>query len=205
MDQTTDVAARKLAFDSLLSVKDAELPALLRQLLSDADLRGSALRGLGTYDDAQTPNAILPLYSSLSAAHKRDARNTLAGRPAYAQRLLTAVEANQISKSDLTADLIQQLRNLKNPEVDALLAKVWGTARESSADMKTEIARVRNIFHAGGSQPGDAHARAHCVHENLSAVSHHVWHAAVRWARISPARIAATWITFSKTWWTRTR
>jgi putative membrane-bound dehydrogenase-like protein len=156
MDQTTDVAARKLAFDSLLSVKDAELPALLRQLLTDADLRGSALRGLGTYDDAQTPDAILPLYSSLSAAHKRDARNTLAGRPAYAQRLLAAVEANQIPKSDLTADLIQQLRNLKNPEVDALLAKVWGTARESSADMKAEIARVRNIFHAGGSQPGDA-------------------------------------------------
>jgi putative membrane-bound dehydrogenase-like protein len=156
MDQTTDVAARKLAFDSLLSVKDEELPALLRQLLSDADLRGSALRGLGAYDDAQTPDAILPLYSSLSAAQKRDARNTLAGRPTYAQRLLAAVEVNQIPKSDLTADLIQQLRNLKNPEVDALLAKVWGTARESSADMKAEIARVRNIFHAGGSQPGDA-------------------------------------------------
>jgi putative membrane-bound dehydrogenase-like protein len=155
-DKATDVAARKLAFDSLLSVKDAELPALLRQLLSDADLRDSALRGLGTYDDVQTPDAILPLYSSLSVAHKRDARNTLAGRPAYAQRLLAAVEANQIPKSDLTADLIQQLRNLKNPEVDALLAKVWGTARESSADMKAEIARVRNIFHAGGSQPGDA-------------------------------------------------
>jgi len=156
MDKATDVAARKLAFDSLLSVKDAELPALLRQLLSDADMRGSALRGLGTYDDAQTPDAILPLYSSLSATHKRDARNTLAGRPAYAQRLLAAAEANQIPKSDLTADLIQQLRNLKNPEVDALLAKVWGAARESSADMKAEIARVRNIFHGGGSQPGDA-------------------------------------------------
>ncbi len=156
MDQATDVAARKLAFDSLLSIKDAELPPLLRQLLNDADLRGSALRGLGSYDDAQTPDAILPIYSTLSAAHKRDARNTLAGRPAYARRLLAAVEANQVPKSDLTADLIQQLRNLKNPEVDALLAKVWGTARESTADMKAEIARVRNVFHGGGSQPGDA-------------------------------------------------
>lgn len=156
MDKSTDVAARKLAFDSLLSVKDAELPALLRQLLSDPDLRGSALRGLGNYDDAQTPDAILPIYDTLSAAHKRDARNTLAGRPAYARRLLAAVEANQIPKSDLTADLIQQLRNLKNPEVDASLQKVWGTTRESTADKKAEIARVKNIFHGGGSQPGDA-------------------------------------------------
>lgn len=156
MDKSTDIAARKLAFDSLLSVKDAELPALLRQLLSDPDLRGSALRGLGNYDDAQTPDAILPIYSSLSPAHKRDARNTLAGRPAYARKLLAAVEANQVPKTDLTADLIQQLRNLKNPDVDALLAKVWGTTRESSADKKAEIAKVRNIFHGGGSQPGDA-------------------------------------------------
>jgi putative membrane-bound dehydrogenase-like protein len=156
MDKSADAAARQLAFDSLLAIKDPELPPLLRQLLNDSDLRGFALRGLGSYDDAQTPAAILSRYSSLSAAHKRDARNTLAGRPTFARQLLAAVEANQIPKSDLTADLIQQLRNLKNSEVDALLQKVWGTTRESSADMKAEIARVRAIFHAGGSQPGDA-------------------------------------------------
>lgn len=156
MDKSADVATRKLAFDSLLSIKDAELPLLLRQLLGDADLRGSALRGLANYDDALTPDAILPLYPTLSTAHKRDARNTLAGRPANARRLLAAVEANQIPKTDLTADLIQQLRNLKNPDVDAALQKFWGTTRESSADKKAEITRVRNIFHAGGSQPGDA-------------------------------------------------
>lgn len=156
MDKSTDVAARKMAFDSLLAVKDTELPPLLRQLLNDPDLRGSALRGLGNYDDAQTSDAILPIYSSLSPAHKRDARNTLGGRPTYARQLLAAVDANQIPKTDLTADLIQQLRNLKNPEVDTLLAKVWGTTRESSADKKAEIAKVRNIFFGGGSQPGDA-------------------------------------------------
>ena len=171
MDKSTDVAARKLAFDSLLSIKDAELPLLLRQLLGDPDLRGSALRGLASYDDAQTPDAILPLYASLSSAHKRDARNTLAGRPAYARRLLSAVEANQIPKTDLTADLIQQLRNLKNPEVDASLQKVWGTTRESSADKRAEIARVRNIFHAGGSQPGDA-LRGRTVFTKICAQCH---------------------------------
>jgi len=156
MDKSTDVAARKMAFDSLLSVKDDALPPLLRQLLADADLRGSALRGLGSYDDAQTPDAILPIYGSLSSVHKRDARSALAGRSAFAKRLLAAVEANQIPKTDLTADLIQQLRNLKNAEVDALLQKVWGTTRESSADKKAEIARVRDVFRGGGSQPGDA-------------------------------------------------
>lgn len=156
MDKSATVVARKQAFDSLMAIKDAELPAVLRQLLSDSDLRGSALRGLGDFDDAQTPDAILPIYATLSDTHKRDARNTLASRPSFARRLLAAVEAKQIPKADLTADLIQQLRNLKNAEVDALLQKVWGTTRVSSADKKAEIARVRAVFHAGGSQPGDA-------------------------------------------------
>ncbi len=156
LDKSANVTARKMAFDSLMAIKDAELPPLLRQLLSDPDLRGSALRGLGDYDDAQTPDAILPIYAALSEAHKRDARNALASRPAFAQRLLTAVEGKQIPKTDLTADLIQQLRNLKNPEVDALLQKVWGTMRDSSADKKAEINRFKEIYRAGGAFPGDA-------------------------------------------------
>ncbi len=156
MDKSADVAARKTAFDSLLAVKDAGLPPLLRQLLNDPALRGAALRGLGNYDDAQTPDAILPLYPTFTDAYKRDARNTLASRSTFALRLLAAVEAGQIPRSDLTADLIQQLRNLKNPEIDALLPKVWGVARDSSADKQAEIDKYKAIYRAGGSQPGDA-------------------------------------------------
>lgn len=156
LDKSTDATARRMAFDSLLAIKDAELPPLLRQLLSDPELQGPALRGLASYDDAQTPAAILPIYASLPGNAKHDARNTLASRPAYAKALLTAVAANQIPKTDLTADLIQQLRNLKNSDVDTLLQQVWGATRESSADKKAEIEKVWDIFRAGGSSPGDA-------------------------------------------------
>ena len=156
MDKTSGDTARSMAFDSLFAIKDAGMPPLLRELLSDDSMRGAALRGLGGFDDAQTPDAILPLYSKLSAAHKRDARNTLAARPPFALRLLAAVQTNQIPRADLTAEIIQQLRNLKNADVDALLPKVWGVARDSSADKQKEIERYKQIYHAGGSQPGDA-------------------------------------------------
>ena len=121
LDKSADAAARKTAFDSLMSTKDAGLPPLLQQLLTDADLQGSALRGLAAYADAKTPDAILAVYSSLNAAHKRDALNTLCSRAAFASPLLTAIEAGKIPKTDLTADLVRQLRNLKNAEVDAML------------------------------------------------------------------------------------
>jgi putative membrane-bound dehydrogenase-like protein len=156
MDRAAEVSARKTALDSLMGAKDAGLPPLLRELLNDPAMRTAALRGLGSYDDAQTPEAILSLYPTLSGGDKRDARNTLAARPAFALRLLKAVEANQIPRSDLTADLIQQLRNLKNAEIDASVAKVWGVARDSSADKQAEIEKYKTIYRAGGSQPGDA-------------------------------------------------
>jgi len=156
MDKSADASARKTAFDSLMGAKDSGLPPLLRQLLSDPALRGSALRGLGGFDDAETPAAILGLYSTLNDANKRDARNTLAARPSFALALLTAVEKNRVPRSDLTADLIQQLRNLKNAEIDESLKKVWGVARDSNTDKLAEIEKYKVIYRAGGSQPGDA-------------------------------------------------
>ncbi len=154
-DSAADAVARDIAFEALLAVKDPALPPLLQQLLHDAHFQGPAIRALASYDDAQTPAALLEIYPALSANAKRDIRNTLASRPGYAQALLNAVAARQVRPTDLTADLIQQLQNLKNPEVTALLQRVWGKTRESTADKKAEIARYRNIFGAGGSQPGD--------------------------------------------------
>ncbi|MCO5051136.1 MAG: DUF1080 domain-containing protein [Verrucomicrobiae bacterium] len=161
-DQNAVVVARNTAFEALLAVKDFELPPLLQQLLNDPQFRDPAIRALASYDDPNTPAAILSLYATLPANAKRDARNTLASRPAYAKALLDAVAAHQVPAADLTADLIQQLQNLKNAEVNALLQQAWGKTRESSADKKAEIAKYRAIFHGGGSQPGNE-MRGHAV------------------------------------------
>lgn len=156
MDDSAEMSARQTALESLLGVRDSALPPLLRQLLTTRKLQGPALRALAAFDDPETPAAILSGLPSFGPAEKRDAFNTLAARPAYAKDLLTAVGEKKIPSTELTADLIQQLRNLKNAEIEALLAQVWGVARETTADKKAETAKYRNIVRAGGSQPGDA-------------------------------------------------
>ena len=156
MDGAADATARKAAFDSLFAAKDEGLPPLLQQLLTDPQLQGAAIRGLAAYDDAKTPAAILAVYASLPAAQKRDALNTLSSRAAFATQLLAAIGDGKIAKQDLTADLVQQLRNLKNAEVNEQLAKVWGVTRESDADKLAEINKFKKVYQAGGSQPGDA-------------------------------------------------
>ena len=120
-------------------------------------MRGAALRGLAGYDDPNTPAAILAIYSSLSAAEKREALNTLSSRSAYAKPLLDAISSGTVSSKDLSADLVRQLRNLKNAELDQAIQKVWGAYRESSEDKKQEIEEIqKRIYRAGGSTPGDA-------------------------------------------------
>jgi len=155
-DSAADLNVRRTALDSLLKAKAPGIVPLLQKLLGDSQLRGDALRGLAAFDDPQTPASILSVYPSLSAATKRDALNTLVSRATSAKALLAAVEAKQVAASDITAEFVRQLRNLNNPELEAQLKKVWGVARDSTADKQAEIAKYRKIYFAGGSQPGDA-------------------------------------------------
>jgi len=155
-DTAADAGARRTAFDSLLGAKDPGLPPLLQELLRDSAMQGSALRGLAAYDDPKTPSAVLEVYPSLDGARKRDALNTLASRASFATPLLASVNSGAVPKQDLTAELVRQLRTLKDEDLNREIEKAWGVMRESAADKQKEITRYRAIYAAGGSQPGDA-------------------------------------------------
>jgi putative heme-binding domain-containing protein len=156
LDSSADANARRAALESLLTTRDPELPRILQSLLSVSSLRGQAIRGLARFDNSETPNSILKIYSQLNGAEKRDALNTLTSRAPYAKPLLDAVSSGQVPKKDLTAEIVRQLRNLKSPEIDTAVEMVWGAFREASADKKKEIERYTKLYWAGGSTPGDA-------------------------------------------------
>ncbi len=139
-------AARSNALVSLLQAKDAKLPAALQSLLHDPVMRGAALRGLAAYDDAKTPAGILDVYSISSTAEKKDALNTMTSRAPYAKALLAAVSDKRIPAKDLTADIVRQLRNFKDPQINEQVAKTWGVLRETEADKVAEIARFKKLI-----------------------------------------------------------
>ncbi len=158
-DRSAPMAARRSALESLLQVKDPGLATTLQDLLSDPPLRGAVLRGLAAFDHPKTPEKIFGIYGRLTLEEKRDALSTLASRSSFARSLLAAVERAQIPAKDLTADLIRQLRAFKDPQIEAQIAKVWGVARESSADKQKEIERYKNIVLAAGAPPDPALGR----------------------------------------------
>ena len=155
-DRNADANTRRAALESLLTGRDAELPTLLQSLLNDLTLRGPAIRGLARFEAPGSAEAVVKIYPDLNATEKRDALNMLSSRATYAKPLLAATSAGTVPKKDLTAEIVRQLRNLKSPELDAEIQKVWGAFREASADKKQEIEKYRQIYRAGGSQPGDA-------------------------------------------------
>ncbi len=170
-DVAADAGARRTALESLLGIRDPELPPVLQKLVADPAVRGTALRGLATYDDAATPAAVLGAYASYAGAEKRDALNTLASRTAFAKPLLAAVADGKVAKTDLTADLVRQLRNLKDDGIKARLTELWGVMQETSPDMQKEVERVTRLYWAGGSTPGVA-PRGRVVFNKVCAQCH---------------------------------
>jgi putative membrane-bound dehydrogenase-like protein len=145
-DPSADPALRKRALASLLGAKTPDLSGLLQKLVADPALREPALRGLAAYDDPATPKVILGSYRGLSPAAKRDALATLCSRPAYAEALLNAISKKAVPATDLSADLVRQVRNLGKAALNKRLAEVWGSVRESSADKAKLIARYKKLL-----------------------------------------------------------
>ena len=156
LDAAAHPDARQIALDSLLEAREKSLVEVLQQLILDGQFQGAALRALAAYDDQTIPASILGAYPALSPTARRDALNTLVSRALFAKPLLDAVGAGSVPKHELTAELIRQLRTLKDTEVEAKVEKVWGVAHESTADKKAEMAKYRRIVREGATIPGSA-------------------------------------------------
>jgi putative heme-binding domain-containing protein len=150
IDSKAPLQARTNALDALLQSRDPALAPALRELLGDAKLRGPALRALAAYDDPKTPAAILAVYPSLSPVEKKDALTTLVSRQLFARNLLSAIGEKKIPSKDLSADLVRQLRNLKDNDINQQVGKLWGVSRDTEADKLKEIAAFKNLVQTKG-------------------------------------------------------
>ncbi len=152
-DDSADTGMRLVALQSLLDADDQGLVPTLQTLLkAEPLLREAAIRGLAQYDDRSIAAALLADYTGFTTDQKRMALGTLCSRSNSAISLLQAIEADQVSGTDLTADLVRQLQFLKNEQVNSQLADVWGTVRETAADKVGMIAGYKELI-ASDSHP----------------------------------------------------
>jgi putative heme-binding domain-containing protein len=152
-DAANDAASRRGALASLLAIRDPELVLTLQGLVTDREVGREAIRGLAGYSHPNTPKALVFAYPSLGPEAKRDALNTLASRAEYANELLNAIEGGRIARTDLSADVIRQLRNLDDNDLKQRLSEVWGVVRDSAADKQQLMAEYRALLTGRGPEP----------------------------------------------------
>ena len=154
-DAKADPAARAGAIASLVDARDVDVVPVLQSLVAEPALRAAALRGLGVFDDAKTPDVILAVYGTFNTAEKQAALATLSARAPYAKALMNAVAAKKVPAADISAETIRQLRNLQDKELDKLVAEVWGMVRDTPADRKELITTWKKKFAINPKTPPD--------------------------------------------------
>lgn len=148
LDAQASPERRRQALTSLVKAGVDGLAPKLIGLLTDADMRAAALRSLAAYDDPAASVAVLGIYATLPAEEKRDALSTLSSRVSYAKALLDAVEQNKVARTDLSADLVRQLRNLKNASLESRIREVWGAVQDTPEERQKLIREYARLVTA---------------------------------------------------------
>jgi putative membrane-bound dehydrogenase-like protein len=145
-DRRASMALRREALASLVSVKDAELPARLHRLLDDPGFSPAAIRALAAFDDPSTARVLIDGYGSLSPGARQAAIATLIARPASTIALLDAIGADRLPRSELSAFTVGQLAKAADPKVTEKLNAVWGTIRATPADRAAVFDKYRYLL-----------------------------------------------------------
>jgi len=146
-DRGADVGERRRALAALVQLEDRGAAKLMQGLLADVTpVRGDAIRALAGSADATTPAALLSAYASLSPDEKRDALTTLSSRSSFAKELLLALGRGAIARADLPATVLRRLRELADPEVDALVKEHFGVVRDTPEEKLRRIAELKSAL-----------------------------------------------------------
>jgi putative heme-binding domain-containing protein len=141
LDPSAAPEARRTALRTLVATTPPDGAALLHGLLSDRSMIAEALAGLARYDHPETPKRALEKLDICAPADRAALVDLLASRPAYAAKLLDAIEAGKVLPEEVSAFHARQIADFNEPPLTERLTKLWGQVRVSAADKRDLIAR----------------------------------------------------------------
>ena len=143
LDEKALMEQRSVALLSLIEAKDKNLRADCEKLLNTRGLSLEAVQGLTQFDDAVVAKKIIARYPQLYPHERPQVIMALVSRAKFAAELLAAIEAGKLGKEDLGPAAARQIRAFNDDQLTAQLTKVWGEARETSADKLKLVAEFK--------------------------------------------------------------
>lgn len=145
VNKSVSSVKRIRALNSLLEVKDVQLPVLLIDLIDDLALQQPAIIALAAFDKPEISKAILHYLPKLKLQARRDALSTMASRLTYASVLMAAINKKIIDAKILPAEIVRQLRMHNDSNINQQLDRLCGISRSSSKTKLDEIKKYKRI------------------------------------------------------------
>ncbi len=143
LDAKAAPEARRHAIATLAAAAPEDGAALLQGLLGDRPVIGAALAALAAFDHPDTPAKALAGAGIYTPADRAALVDLLASRPAWAARLLDAVEGGSVAAEEISAFHARQIADFGDAALGERLARLWGDVRVSAADKRDLIDRWR--------------------------------------------------------------
>ena len=143
LDEKAVVEQRSIALRSLIESKDKNLRADCEKLLNTRGLLLDAVEGLTQFDDEAVAKKIIVHYYQLYPYERPQVIMALVSRAKFAHELLAAIESGKVEKAHLGPAAARQIRAFNDAKLTAELTKVWGEARETSADKLKLVAELK--------------------------------------------------------------
>lgn len=142
-DVDADPAVRRDALEVLIRSGEADLSPFLGKLISDRAVGATAVRGLASVGNDETPIVLLKNFGRIHKDVRPSVVAALTVREPWALALLDAVAKGEVPKEMISAADARQIASLGSERVDEQLSKVWGTVRVTPDFIRDEIERMR--------------------------------------------------------------
>jgi putative heme-binding domain-containing protein len=158
LDNSAADTDRREALQSLLRVNAGASVKMLHGLAAErSTLRRDAIQALAIRNDKSTPDVLLSNYDKFDGVEKQDAIGVLTTRLSFVESLLTAMEAGQVNRKDVSAFALQQLRTFDDQQLQSRVLKLWAddTVKVQKSE---ELARLLKLMTPEYLSDGDARA-----------------------------------------------
>lgn len=132
------------------------LPMLLKMSTQekDASVQAAVLATLQAYSDPMIAESIVAGFKDYSESVRDVALSTLASRAAWSQKLLDAVENEQVEKDAVPTSVLRKMLLHQNDSLSERIKNRWGNVSgASTANMVAESSRIADLLNRGSGNP----------------------------------------------------
>ena len=131
LDKDVALPRRRAALRSLIDARADGFRAVCEQLMAVRHLSAVAASGLALFDDLAVADRLLAEWPDLDGAEKPPVLNVLLARPAWTMKLLDAIAAGKVRRTELGVAQARQIRALHDDALTQRLTDTWGAIQDT--------------------------------------------------------------------------